>query len=572
MMKKNNNNKIIFFVLLFMSIGITIYPEKAYASSFGAEVANGGGMSDGNNDGSSYSPNEKGHSLGLKQSCDEVSCGTTHSYKSSVEVNVDIKLMDGTIINDDIFSANFSTKFLAGTYVMLRVYENQTHMSTGGYSFSAKRKYLTCKHYKREFKGNVCSSKMVNGICTGNWVPDFDYVYVTTTTDHECVCPVYYAKVEVESEEWRDVSSDYADDCRQKAVAQNVKLSPMYDAIYKDSNDIDATKNTGTYITIEGQECSNGKDVEKEDDKYIEEDDKYSNSYQLESKCENINYDRQSTICMNVKNGKVRYLDGGGECDKTLEYEVTKDKDGYWKYFIPLNANSEDGFSFELVSSGYKKSKEICEAIIDNYPDTYPYIITDNPSDTFIGKNLSIEGAKLAVANGCYFKTIVKLPIEQRFYNEVYDDNTFKGFRGFNFYYKPIEINTPFPNGLSDTSLWYDWNESDVKNPNLTESYNTTTYIADTSNHANEIRNYKKTKTYTTIGEKYNTYTSWYNMNINGLSNFIGTLDNENIVYRRDGFIKDNIYPLGCGPWNVNPKKEDGITDNVFYQPECGKK
>ena len=566
MMKKNNNNKTIFYVLLLMSIGITIYPEKIYAGH-GWDITGEGGYKNPNSDNDdSHNYLPKTPSLTDKQ-CDHTSCSTSHNYRSTGKIDVDIKLMDGTIINEDVFSPNFSTKFLAGTYVMLRVYEKQTHMSTASYSFSASREIVKCLHYKKELGDQYCTGSMVDGKCTGKWEREEIEVYKGTTYDHECTCPTLYDVVVPVFQEWKDVSAEYASECGGHAIAQNVRLEPLYDALYKNSNDIDDI-NGGTAITIKGQKCNNGKSIDQDEDKH-NEDGTYSNSNELESYCE-ITYDRNVPVCMNVKTGKVRYLDGGGECDKTLEYEVTKDKDGYWKYFIPLNANSEDGFLFELISSEHKKSKEICEQYIDNYPDTYPYMITDNPSDTFIGKNLSKQAAKLAVANGCYFKTTVKLPIEQKFYNEVYDGNKFEGFKGFNFYYKPIEISNPFPNGLSNTSLWYDWNESDVKNPNFTKSYNTTTYIADTSNHANEIRNYKNTKTYTTIGEKDNKYTSWYNMNINGLSNFIGTLNNENIVYRRDGFNKDNIYPLGCGPWNVNQKKEDG-TNNFFYQPECGK-
>ena len=65
-----------------------------------------------------------------------------------------------------------------------------------------------------------------------------------------------------------------------------------------------------------------------------------------------------------------------------------------------------------------------------------------------------------------------------------------------------------------------------------------------------------------------NTYTTWYSMNIDGTSNFIGNkLD---IVKRAAELDLSKIYPLGCGPWNDNATNDDG-SNNVFYQPECDK-
>ena len=127
--------------------------------------------------------------------------------------------------------------------------------------------------------------------------------------------------------------------------------------------------------------------------------------------------------------------------------------------------------------------------------------------------------------------------LTQQNLEQQFVDNGEKKFKGFNFYYKPIDINNPFPNGLSDTSIWKEWydNVKDDKKatPDISKSFDEVTYIAENIN-ATKVRKYTKD----------NPYTSWKNMNLDGTSNFITT---EGVVTRE---TKNKVYKLGCGPLN----------------------
>lgn len=539
-MIKRNKEKILKILLISALFFVNTNRIKCWS----AETNGSGGYDDGQNN--------TGFSLPavptIGGQCDYVSCNTSHSYNSKVEVKADIKLMDGTIINEDIFEAGLSTKFLAGTYIMLRVYEIQSHTSSASYSVNAKREMWKCLHYKYVPGETYCTGQMKNGTCTGSWETTIEEKYMGMTIE-ECECTTLYDTVTPVFDSYKDVTGEYIGRCSSYAIAQNVKLSPMYDANYRDSNDIDAKNNTGTSINIEGQQCNNGKSVEPEEGNKTS-DGTYTNSNKLHSEC-SVTYDRKVPICMNVKTGMVRYLDGGGKCDESVEYEVTKDKDGYWKYFIPLNANSKDGFSFTLTSSGAKKNSKMCEEIIDKYPDTYQYKIIDSNMNSFIGRNISRQAAKNAVSRGCYFQTTAIIPVKQRFYNELENG---KNFKGFNFYYRPIDINEPFPNGLNNTSLWYDWSKDVDKDPDISKSYNKTNYVALVGTNTSTIRNYTTDDL---------PYTTWSNMKLDGTSEFIDFLDRNHIGGRIEDY--DKQYKLGCGPLNSG---QSG--NNIFYQPECG--
>ena len=189
----------------------------------------------------------------------------------------------------------------------------------------------------------------------------------------------------------------------------------------------------------------------------------------------------------------------------------------------------------------------MCQAYKDYYPDSWDKIIKDDMGQ-----------------EGCTFEIDVTIPVIQRFYNELREDTetVFEGFKGFNFYYKPIDINEPFPNGLNNTSIWYEWNK-DKNNPNISKSYEQLTYYANTSQNENEIRKYNNQKEYDNDKKDY-PYASWEGknendteggMNKDGTSNFI---DNKDIVTRRT----EDFYNLGCGPKNTN-------VNNIFTQPEC---
>jgi hypothetical protein len=189
------------------------------------------------------------------------------------------------------------------------------------------------------------------------------------------------------------------------------------------------------------------------------------------------------------------------------------------------------------------------------YPNYIVPIDSSGTASAFVGdynrygdKDLSIDYNKLTSGNGCNISTKIYFPIEQKFYNEIIEAGKTK-LKGFNFYYRPIDIDNPFPNGIGTNSLWAEWERNNQ--PDLSKSYEEVTYIA-ANIDADEIRRYTKN----------HPYTSWLSMDINGKSNFIET---RSIVTRKTTY---NGYGLGCGPANED-EYLDGGNKNPLYIEGC---
>ena len=520
----------------------------------GGSVGDSGGGGDGGSSGSGGGSNSGTPAYGSK--CDSVSCSVSHSYEVYYEQFADVKKADGTI--EDLLMENYSTEFLAGTSIMLKVYEKQNFTTTASYSVSAKRQVWTCKYYNYE-EFSCCTEHFMNGECKSTGT--CKRIVPAGSSEDDCSCSGSADIVIPTFKGWRDVTSEYIASCSASAVPEVITLEPSYVADYKDSNDIDAKPSNDKYYTaekIEGHEC--GKPVKgTKPGKYGSGG--YSSANTLSGECD-VSYDRIGSVCINVKKGLVRYINEKEKCDTPDEYTITPDEDGYWKYFIPLNANSKEDFQIILDSSN--KQKALAVACIDyiNKYDDYAYFITDSNGNSFIGQNITKKKAKQMVANGCYFKITITIPVIQRFYNELENGINFKGF---NFYYKPIDIDNPFPNGLNNVSLWYDWNKDKKKEPDISESYDEITYYANTSGNEEKIRKYNNQNDKDSR-KKDHPYASWQEMNVNGTSNFI---KNQGIV--ASNVSLDSFYPLGCGPWNEDKLNEDG-SKNYFYQPECDRK
>ena len=261
-----------------------------------------------------------------------------------------------------------------------------------------------------------------------------------------------------------------------------------------------------------------------------------------------------------------------------------------WHYFIPLNIKSSNGIQLKYQDHyDGPRTTGICLNALEEY-----YIIANGTAgnklkytellkpksgvSNFIGdyiclKNCGTDEAifrensedvkRIEADGGCYSAGEKTFSTQQLFYNE-YEVASFgeKLFKGFNFYYKPInigkenQVDMVFPNGVKTKSngelltvtLWDDWYK-DQESLDLSKSFETKTYVAYNIN-AKEIRKYNQD----------NLYTSWQNMNIDGTSKFINgisvTGDEETT-----GIIRyvntDKIYKLGCGPANKDQYMRD---------------
>ena len=271
--------------------------------------------------------------------------------------------------------------------------------------------------------------------------------------------------------------------------------------------------------------------------------------------------------CINVKTGLISYKD---TCDSEelsvpdiYSRDVTNLNESQKKayrigqYFIPLNTKENSDFTYSLKARR-KDNEEVCKSYIDHAKDmdevrnTIMYVnASGNP--TAIPANINNKNsAKGLMSKGCYLATTAKFKVKQQFYNE----NASNKLEGYGFYYRPIDVSNPFPNGLKDSGYWgmeglYNANENSVtidkKTYDLDDSFKEETYKANINN-PNTIREYNKRAD--SEGKSY-LYMSWDNMKVDGSSGFI-----DSGYVTRNG--KQSYYKLGCGPSNNTWKECDG--------------
>lgn len=446
---------------------------------------------------------------------------------------------------------NINYESLAGRFIGLNIYETKNYTTTIKYSLISYRIKYTCNKYCAKYApptspvkppvkppGNAMlmsysttESTLSQLATTGR--PCIKWEYNKTTYNIES-CP---NKVSNAEREYRTPTEKAWCDGIAKSKITTSQVSPSYEVTYLDSNDINTSTQTNdkynTQETVKGTvNCTNNQNGSGLDCG----GGTCSGTITSKQNC-TISYNRSNTICINVKTGKIRYANQN-ECNDE-EYAVTNSQN-YWSYFIPLNAKSDSRFGLTMKSGSKQTNANICKNIIDNY-DNYRELITYKPGELF-PTDESKAKSKSKVDNGCYYQTYVNIPITQKFYNEEKNNNNQIIFKGFNFYYRAIDINNPFPNGIAADSYWYEWGQSQKANqnpnPDLSESFATKTY--ETKNiSASAVREYNEE----------HPYTSWDEMNTNGSSSLINSNKISNTLIERIVNNKD-YYNLGCGPAN----------------------
>lgn len=444
---------------------------------------------------------------------------------------------------------NINFESLAGRFIGLNIYEIKNYTTTITYSLTSHRTKYTCdiclKWDKLPPKNpptqppnamdmsystteSTLSQLGTTGLTCTNWSKN-----VTTYDKNKCT---KFKSEQTESIEPKENDKTWCSDIVEQNITTS-KVSPSYEITYLDSND--ANTNTQTNDKYNTQEIVKGTvncTSDTSNSGFSCGNNKCSGTITSNQNC-TISYNRSNTICINVKNGKIRYANQN-ECNDE-EYAVTNSQN-YWSYFIPLNTKSDSGFGLTMKSGAKQTNANICKNIIDNY-DNYRELITYKSGELFPA-NESKAKSKSKVENGCYYQTYVNIPVTQKFYNEEKNNNNQIIFKGFNFYYRAIDINNPFPNGIATDSYWYQWGQSQKVNqnpsPDLSESFATKTY--ETKNiSASAVREYNEE----------HPYTSWDEMNINGSSSLINSNKISNTLIERIVNNKD-YYNLGCGPAN----------------------
>ena len=250
---------------------------------------------------------------------------------------------------------------------------------------------------------------------------------------------------------------------------------------------------------------------------------------------------KPNNICINLKTGKVRY---NKECKQDEEVKLNPyiyDGIEYWQYFSPLDTKSGTNFSLIIKNNVDRKlSDKECHSIMNNYKSQYQNYIVSINNKTLKGdycKNGNCNNLNTGsgsdwqeVSKGCYFSTVLNFDVVQKYYFEEMKNNELK-FNGYNLYYRPININNPFPTTPTENSIWYEWFNSTNKTPNLKDSFNEVTYsVAVPNKLADTIRAYNVN----------NPYPSFDKLSLNGTSSF---LQNIGVV----SLTEDKLNKLGEG-------------------------
>lgn len=484
--------------------------------------------------------------------------GTTTNYtcvynyditvKNSITIN-GYNQNDNSIMEDSI-NIQKKDSIISGTAIGIEIYETKTVEWTVTKAIAKEQKtenvtlcYCRYSNIAPPNNGNNCvagnrickmSSLSSSGIqpiklaCSSNNygpteyrcqnIAGCNYTRTNCKSSTKTTDPVETANTEMQTK-CKEVAEKSA------IAAANGYIYPSYKVELPDSNKKDGDSNTTIQATLTS--CS------KSGCKFSYEAGKISDNITAK-------YDyKPKKVCINVKNAQVRYIESNSNCITGEEIEV-KNGTNHWHYFTPLSLTSNDEAGINLMPSGQGKlNQSQCKYVMENNTNYKDLIIKIDYTD-FKG-NHSREDYN-AINNGCYLTSKIKIPVKQKFYNEEKNNNNQIIFKGFNFYYRAIDINNPFPNGIAADSYWYQWGQSQKVNqnpsPDLSESFATKTY--ETKNiSASAVREYNEE----------HPYTSWDEMNTNGSSSLINSNKISNTLIERIVNNKD-YYNLGCGPAN----------------------
>ncbi len=275
--------------------------------------------------------------------------------------------------------------------------------------------------------------------------------------------------------------------------------------------------------------------------------------------------------CSNLQTSNSKKDDVKEVPNKITQDEYLNQKEvEYWHYFIPLDtkttsAEGEDiGFFISVTDKKNQPMEwDYCISILNYLKDNqsmglvdYKDILLPIKGGVTVGFSGDYETDYKLFSEGnygCLFSLKVKFNIKQKFYGEATDNGKLK-IKGYGFYYKPINVNDPFPNELASDSLWKNLysslnNRVTVKDENgnettlnLIDAFSNITYttkdVSLDQSLINDLRND------TINGEKYTSFKEVYIEN--GQSPFV-----EKYNLRRNVDLSA-LYKLGCGPDNLN--------------------
>lgn len=565
MIKKRKKMIILSMVIAFIGIN----QVNAYSTSVNHASTGAGGQKTPREDTTIEIHKDSGNTVKKIYNC-------TYNYDISVNKNITINGYNyaGKQILEDSLIIKESDRVLSGTSIRLNLYEEKkiewtVTKAVVTYTKQEKRKKYKCEYTNKEENppqqvnnSKNSSVQLLNFASNKN---NIQTVALNCNRYNQTViggrCPTYNNCNKNETylgytNSWYTTvnereTQEYKEDCETAAATAAKTTAEGYrGASYKvelsDSNNVNGTNKVTTIVE--------SKLIESNEER-LTGFKKYEYTY------------KQNKVCMNTLTTDVSYRNG--DCQEN-EIEVKKTKKGdreFWPYFIPLEAKRDQASELNLLpADGGRLIFSQCLYVMQNNPveegkTSYVDLIEKLDGSNFLGDFYKGEAAsddyKIINNQGqvCVLTSRIKINGNQEFYNEVEKSNQnnlpegeskYK-LKGFNFYYKPIDITTFPNNSLASNSIWNEWNRAIEKKPNLTKSFDEVTYVAANIN-AKKVREYavKINDRPNELGA--NLYGIWdKTMYPNGISKFI---EDEGIVTRHVGL--KSFYKLGCGPVNAD--------------------
>ena len=576
-------------IIIITAILLSIPINTIYAYTFNVDFADTGGSSGSGsstvkeptpeekwNGSKKYSFGGKYNTSGKKNGYEykeTYTCGYQYNITSTNSVTINGYNINNEKILDK--SLKIKEKVLAGTSIGLEIYETKQVSYKVTYFKVKKITQVTCR-YKTTNKYDCWCKENTRGVGTKEYSKELPQSgkcssynqYTPNWQSIECNLRVLGSttsckKVNEKAKEEDVTDQKKINECKEHAVkkAKEAANSTGSNATYsiKIPNSNDKTSNQEP-TTVWGK-------ITKKDTFDTKKD------RQKVSGTRTIEYQYSTIPCMNVVTSKVRYVSDEGNCKPSDNEIIIKDDEFpkgsgiyHWHYFVPLNSKSDSTVDIKLVKNDQvrnnERSNKECLYVVINNPvsktnnSKTSYLDLIEPvGKTFKGDYTRTDKKPCKTCNDykifdkgskCILTSTIKIPIKQQFYKEKKEKSNNKEnivFTGFNFYYRSININNPFPNGTID-DIWREWAESKKKKPDIAKSYTKATYVV-SNIKLNNVRNYNKE----------NTYLNWNGMQANGKSTVI-TDKNLGTLNR---YTKD-YYKLGGGPGVKFTKKGNVIT------------
>ncbi len=518
---------------------------------------------------------------------DDYAYSCSFEYYVGVSRKITINIFDakGSLLNENSLMPSENIKFPAGTAIGLDIYEDSwvsweiinIEVTKSGYECRS----IPQRRNKHFFSTTSCSG---NVLYTSEWYDNQsgDSTYDIVSDSSNCrygnsnssitngICETatwntaknkvrrqhrthYYIKsiTNIPTNEYKNECTQIAFEKVQSEI-NNRKYS-SYKVDYYDPNDIN-NKNTVATIKCNSSDCISCPNI------YTPKNQINPNKpYIIVDKLEAENLDfckfdyNLKNTCINRVTGEITY---NKKCDQKQELLVTPTGNGKngpkTLYFSPLETKGTDEFRLLLNTwqANQILTKDQCDYIKEHNPKSWDRLIV-GPNDEILDES-NYNSIVKEHSNGktaCRIKTSIIFPLVQKFYNEE-KKTGYTSLKGYNVYFRQIDINNPFPNSISSTSIWHGLYNALNKKVNTgngevkLSSFDNITYRAVISNNnADKIRKFNESTSYTQWVKDYGKQNG---MNADGTSNFIQ--NNSTIFVNRSS--KSSFYKLGCGPAN----------------------